>query len=81
MVWRPAPEGGGTPPEAVGVRQSRPDPRRVALGNLKGSIRRRAAAERAVTEGIARARQHGATWREVAALLGVTEEGARKRYR
>jgi hypothetical protein len=80
-VAGPAPQG-AEPPEAV-VSDSgwRPDPVRVALGNLRGSVARRREAESSVRANVGRARAARATWREIAAVLGVTPEGARKRYR
>lgn len=39
-----------------------------------------AAAENAVTEAVAAARKNGRTWGDVAMVLGVTSQAARKRY-
>lgn len=57
----------------------------AALTGLR-AVRRRveanaAADERRLVESVAAARNAGASWHEVALVLGVTAEGARKRYR
>ena len=77
---RPAPESARRAPEAVGGRTFRPDPGRVALGNLRAAVRRRALVAEQIERGVQRARAAGCSWREVGATLGVSHVAALKRY-
>jgi hypothetical protein len=53
----------------------------VALEDLQVSAAARREGEVEVRQNVSRCRVAGVTWREIAAVLEVTLEGARKRYR
>lgn len=55
--------------------------RRTSLALLRNAVTAKRAAQGRVDRGVARARAEGHTWAEIAAVLGITTEGARKRYR
>lgn len=52
------------------------DPRRA----LAGAAELRREAERVQSVAVRRARSHGLSWAEVAALLGVTKQAAHRKY-
>lgn len=54
--------------------------RAKSLGKLQRLALARAAAESAVEAQVLVARGRGATWAQIGTALGVTTEGARKRY-
>jgi hypothetical protein len=64
--------GGSTNPQ--------PDAARAALSALRAAQRRHLAAEREVRVAVDRLRATGASWHQVGQAVGVTAEGARKRY-
>lgn len=50
------------------------------LDNLAEVVKRRRAADDAVTEWVMECRQNGRSWREIAAVLGISHQGAQQRY-
>lgn len=50
------------------------------LAELAAAIEARARAEAAVSAAVDQARDHGATWETIGGLLGMTRQGALKRY-
>lgn len=53
----------------------------ASLRDLGRLVRARALADDAIARAVGRLRVLGATWEQIAGELGVTAEGARKRYR
>ena len=74
------PESARRAPEVGLTAQALAASRAKALIALERRARDRAAAEAAVDEQVRVARGRGATWAQVGKALGVTTEGARKRY-
>ena len=68
------------PPEAMSPEQLRPVLRHAA-GVLRAARRRQARAEVDERAAVAQLRALGLSWHEVGALVQMTAEGARKRYR
>lgn len=50
------------------------------LAELAAAIEKQADADRAVAEAVHLARSQGATWQAIGDLLGLTRQGALKRY-
>jgi hypothetical protein len=55
--------------------------RRGALLALEAVVRQRDAAEAAIPHAVERAREAGATWDDIAGLVGMTRQGASQRFR
>jgi len=53
----------------------------TALGEIMDLVEERGAVEDRITQAVNRARAEGATWAMVGMALGVTRQGALKRYR
>lgn len=77
---RQAPEGARSAPQAAVAAQAAAHARKDALARLDRLRTRRADIEWSIESEVNTCRARGATWAQIAKVLRVTTEGARKRY-
>lgn len=60
---------------------ARLSPRKIHdLDNIAECVKRRQLADEAIAECVIAARENGRSWREIAARLGISHQGAQQKY-